>query len=111
VVVLLALVFVLRPMALRLSAVTPQSMLGGGDALLVGPDGVAIELPGSAPGMGTAMITAAGHAMLADDGMISMQNVEGQLRASAMKKLTDLVEQHPEASLSIMRSWMTADQA
>jgi flagellar M-ring protein FliF len=110
VVVLLALVFVLRPMALRLSAVTPQSMLGGGDALLVGPDGVAISLPGTGTGPGAAMITAAGRAMLADDSMVSMQNVEGQLRASAMKKLADLVEQHPEASLSIMRSWMTGDE-
>jgi flagellar M-ring protein FliF len=110
VVVLLALVFVLRPMALRLSAVTPQSMLGGGDALLVGPDGVAISLPGMAASPGTAMITAAGRAMLAEDSMVTMQNIEGQLRASAMKKLADLVEQHPEASLSIMRSWMTADE-
>jgi flagellar M-ring protein FliF len=110
VVVLLALVFVLRPMALRLSAVTPQSMLGGGDALLVGPDGVAISLPGTSASAGTAMI-AAGRAMLAEDSMVSMQNVEGQLRASAMKKLADLVEQHPEASLSIMRSWMTGDEA
>jgi flagellar M-ring protein FliF len=56
------------------------------------------------------MITAAGHAMLADESMVTMQNVEGQLRASAMKKLADLVEQHPEASLSIMRNWMTADE-
>ncbi len=107
VVVLLALIFVLRPMAVRLSAVTPQSMLGGGDALLVGADGVGLSLPMSTS---TAMITAAGHAMLADESMVTMQNVEGQLRASAMKKLADLVEQHPEASLSIMRNWMTADE-
>jgi flagellar M-ring protein FliF len=109
VVVLLALIFVLRPMAVRLSAITPQSMLGGGDALLVSPDGVAIAMPGGTSA-GTAMITAAGRAMLADESMVTMQNVEGQLRASAMKKLADLVEQHPEASLSIMRSWMTADE-
>jgi flagellar M-ring protein FliF len=110
VVVLLALIFVLRPMAVRLSAVTPQSMLGGGDALLVGADGVALSLPGSGMSTSAAMITAAGHAMLADESMVTMQNVEGQLRASAMKKLADLVEQHPEASLSIMRNWMTADE-
>jgi flagellar M-ring protein FliF len=111
VVVLLALIFVLRPMAVRLSAVTPQSMLGGGDKLLVGADGVAISLPGTGMSASAAMITAAGHAMLADESMVTMQNVEGQLRASAMKKLADLVEQHPEASLSIMRNWMTADEA
>ena len=86
-------------------------MLGGGDKLLVGADGVAISLPGTGMSASTAMITAAGHAMLADESMVTMQNVEGQLRASAMKKLADLVEQHPEASLSIMRNWMTADES
>jgi flagellar M-ring protein FliF len=110
VVVLLALLLVLRPMALRLSAVTPQSMLGGGDALLVGPDGVAIAIADGAGGGGLGMIGANGVPMLADESMVTMQNVEGQLRASAMKKLLELVEQHPEASLSIMRSWMTADE-
>ena len=67
VVVLLALIFVLRPMAVRLSAVSPHSMLGGGDALLVGADGVALSLPGTGMSSSTAMITAAGHAMLADE--------------------------------------------
>jgi len=110
VVVLLALLLVLRPMALRLSAVTPQSMLGGGDALLVGPDGVAIAIADGTGAGGLGMIGANGVPMLADESMVTMQNVEGQLRASAMKKLLELVEQHPEASLSIMRSWMTADE-
>jgi flagellar M-ring protein FliF len=48
--------------------------------------------------------------MIADESMVSLQNIEGQLRASAQRKITDLLEQHPEASLSIMRSWMTADE-
>ena len=109
-VVLLALVFVLRPMALRLSAVVPQSMLGGGDALLVGPDGVAITMSDDMPRSTSSLLSAAGQAMLTDESMVNMQNVEGQIRASAMKKLTELVEQHPEASLSIMRSWMMADE-
>ena len=37
VVVLLALLFVLRPMAIRLSAISSQGMLGGSDLLLAGP--------------------------------------------------------------------------
>ena len=110
VVVLLALVFVLRPMALRLSAVTPQSMLGGGDALLVGADGVAIALPMGGGGVG--MIAGpGGQAMLADESMVQVQNIEGSLRASAIRKLAELVEKNPEGSLSIMRSWMTADES
>jgi len=111
IVVLLALIFVLRPMALRLSAVTPQSMLGGGDALLVGPDGVAIAIPDGMGGASGMLGGVGGQAMLTDESMVSLQNVEGQLRATAMRKLTELVEQHPEASLSIMRSWMTTDES
>jgi flagellar M-ring protein FliF len=112
IVVLLALVFVLRPMALRLSAVTPAGLLGG-DPLLVGADGVTLSLAGGSGGMPmlqNGSTGGGGHAMIADESMVSLQNIEGQLRASAQRKITDLLEQHPEASLSIMRSWMTADE-
>jgi flagellar M-ring protein FliF len=87
-------------------------MLGGGDALLVGPDGVAIAIPDGMGGASGGMLGGiGGQAMLTDESMVSLQNVEGQLRATAMRKLTELVEQHPEASLSIMRSWMTTDES
>jgi flagellar M-ring protein FliF len=110
VVVLLALLFVLRPMALRLSAAMPGGLLGS-DPLLVGADGVALALPDGSGGGGMGMIGGGGGAaMLTDESMVNVQNIEGQVRASAMRKLTELVEQHPEASLSIMRSWMTADE-
>jgi len=113
VVVTLALIFVLRPMALRLSAVTPGGMLGA-DPLLMGADGVTLALADGGGGMsmlgggGAAM---GSHALITDESMVNVQNIEGQLRASAMRKLTELVQQHPEASLSIMRSWMTADES
>jgi flagellar M-ring protein FliF len=111
VVVLLALIFVLRPMALRLSAATPGGLFGA-DPLLVGADGVTLALADGTGGGGVGMIGGAGAVgMLTDESMVSVQNIEGQVRASAMRKLTELVEQHPEASLSIMRSWMTADES
>jgi flagellar M-ring protein FliF len=111
VVVLLALFFVLRPMALRLSAATSVGLLGS-DPLLVGADGVTLSYAdGSGGGIGMIGGGGGGNALLADESMVSVQNIEGQLRASAMRKLTELIEQHPEASLSIMRSWMTADES
>jgi flagellar M-ring protein FliF len=111
VVVLLALLFVLRPMALRLSAGAAGGLLGG-DPLLVGADGVVLALPDGTGGGRMGVIGAGGSAgMLTDESMVSVQNIEGQVRASAMRKLTELIEQHPEASLSIMRSWMTADES
>ncbi len=105
VIVLLALIFVLRPMALRLSALSPQGMLAAGDALLSGAGGVSLAAPmrlaGAAGGNGQAMLT--------DESMVNMANVEGQLRASSLRKLSEMVEKHPEESLAIMRGWLTAE--
>ncbi len=108
-VVLLALVFVLRPMAIRLSAITPQNMLGGGDLLLAGPDGGAYANPALTS---AARISASGvPAMITDESMVNMMNVEGQLKASSIRKLSEMVEKHPEESLSIMRGWMTQEHS
>jgi len=49
-------------------------------------------------------------AMLADESMVHMANIDGQLRAASIRKLAEMVEKYPEASLSIMRGWMTQEQ-
>ena len=108
VVVLLALMFVLRPMAIRLSSITPQAMLGGADLLLAGPAGEGFA--DVARAAGTKLLAPAGAAMLTDESMVEMANVEGMLKASSIRKLSDMVERHPEESLSIMRGWMTQEQ-
>jgi len=51
-----------------------------------------------------------GTQAIADESMVNLQNIEGQMRASTMRKVADMVEQHPEATLAIMRGWMTADE-
>ena len=38
--------------------------------------------------------------------MVNVGNIEGQLRASSMRKLGELVEKHPEESIAIVRTWM-----
>lgn len=40
------------------------------------------------------------------DNMIDMNQVEGQVRESSLKKIGDLVENHPEESTSIIRNWI-----
>jgi flagellar M-ring protein FliF len=103
VVVLLALVFVVRPMAIRLS-VTPQEMLANGAALLGGESGALLSAPLRRANGGSNT-----PAMLADESMVEMANVEGQLRASMLRRLSDMVEKHPDESLAIMRSWLTQE--
>jgi flagellar M-ring protein FliF len=105
-VVLLSLLFVVRPLAMRLSAGTMLSMDGEG-GLLAGAGGGTLAgtaMPALASGAKTA-------AMLADESMVDMANIEGQLKASSVRKLTDLVDKHPDESLSIMRAWMNAERA
>jgi flagellar M-ring protein FliF len=106
-VVLMSLLFVVRPLAIRLSESGVLSLGGPGDAPMLGAE--------STGGLGStgmpALAGAARAAMLADESMVDMANIEGQIRASSIRKLAELVDKHPDESLSIMRSWMNAERA
>ncbi len=105
-VILLALFFVVRPMAMRLTIAGEQ--LGGGDATMLTHE--------SGGGHALAPTGAGAHAapgvpMLTDDSMVDLVNIEGQMRASSLRKLVELVEKHPDESLSIMRGWLSQERA
>ncbi len=38
--------------------------------------------------------------------MIDMEKVEGRVKASSMQKVNELVEKHPEETVSVIRNWM-----
>jgi flagellar M-ring protein FliF len=40
------------------------------------------------------------------DATIDIAKIEGQVRASSVKKVSEFVERHPEASISIIRNWL-----
>lgn len=121
-VALLALLVFVRPMVNRLVALG-QGGAGGGAMALAGgaPTSIAALTSNSvaqvAEAGGVARIAGPGGSMAAggaaggaeggeDAGMVEVANVEGQLRASSIRKLTGLVEQHPDESLTIVRAWM-----
>ena len=62
-------------------------------------------------GGGTALATAAPRAMAVNDqgDSIDMGQVEGRVAASSLRKVTEIVEKHPEEAVSIVRSWMYQD--
>jgi flagellar M-ring protein FliF len=107
-----ALLVVFRPIVNRL---TLAPALAG---MLAGPGGEALAgLSAGALGADAMrMLEApAGAARLAgpgggtegeEDSMVDLSNIEGQLRASSIRRLSELVSKHPEESLSIVRSWM-----
>ncbi len=105
---------VVRPMVTRLTTLpgTPAqatAQLNGstgaaddGQALLAGPASEGRRALGN---------EASDAGMAGDDSLISIANIEGQLRASSVRRLAEMVEKHPEESLSIVRGWMQQEPA
>jgi flagellar M-ring protein FliF len=40
---------------------------------------------------------------------VTMSNIQGQLRASSIRKVTQLVDRHPDTTLGIIRGWIATD--
>ena len=102
----LALLLVLRPMVLRITSVAPEAVAGGGTVLasLAGPAAPAL------PGPTTQAFASPGSpAMLEDESMVNIAQIEGQMRASSLRRIGELVEKHPEETLSIVRGWMVQE--
>jgi flagellar M-ring protein FliF len=54
-----------------------------------------------------------GMVQLGDSGgggenMVNLSSVQGRVRESAVKKVTEIVDQYPEESLGVVRSWMNS---
>jgi flagellar M-ring protein FliF len=106
---ILALLLVLRPMVLRITSVAPSMLAGGGSALaaLGGGHGVP-ALTGAAPQAALAA-PAQLPALLEDESMVNIAQIEGQMRASSLRRIGELVEKHPDETLAIMRGWMVQE--
>ncbi len=44
-----------------------------------------------------------------EDSLIDMQQVEGKVKASSVKKVEDIVDAYPTETVSVLRSWMTQE--
>jgi flagellar M-ring protein FliF len=112
---LLALLLVLRPMVLRLTTLQPMLPAPGAGAeapFMALPDGSGGGTPGlimPAPFMAGLPGQAAAMAMLEDESMVNLAQIEGQIRASSLRKISDLADKHPEETLSIVRGWMARE--
>jgi flagellar M-ring protein FliF len=107
----LTLLVVLRPMVLRITAA------GGGAAALAGGSSLLTALTGASaaaalPGPTTQAIAAgAPPPLLEDESMVNIAQIEGQMRASSLRRISELVEKHPEETLSIVRGWMVQENS
>lgn len=103
----LMIFFVLRPLV--------KAASGGGRAGVAGPEMVA--LPGAPPSAGgmQALPAASGGAGAGQmpmlpasemDQRLDIARIEGQVKASSVRKVSDFVESHPDESRSILRTWV-----
>jgi len=101
----LALLLVLRPMVVRITSVTPAA-LGGTAALPALAGAAAAALPAPAA---HALTNGATPALIEDESMVNIAQIEGQMRASSLRRIGQLVEKHPDETLSIIRRWMVQE--
>ncbi|GAB4393671.1 MAG: flagellar basal-body MS-ring/collar protein FliF [Kiloniellaceae bacterium] len=123
VVAVLVLLLVVRPLLGRLLEVDEESLGEGAPAMLpdgtpqpalVGPDGQEIpRLPGDPA---TVVATRVGEEGGSEknianeiDQMIDLNQVEGRVRASSVKKIGEIIEKHPEEAVGIIRGWLHAE--
>jgi flagellar M-ring protein FliF len=114
VVALAAILLLLRPLVGRLGVAlaSPPGLAfagagGGGTIALDGVEGAAI-----ADGTGDPAVTADRTAALpgaTEDTLISVAQVEGQMRASALKALAEMVDSNPDQAVTVVRRWLTPE--
>lgn len=104
---ILIIFLVARPLAKSASGTPAMAAIGnaaGASGNRAGADAVAGPEPAAAI---TADVDRPRVSMPAphDDG-IDISQIDGRVKASSVKKVAGIVEQHPEESMSILRTWM-----
>lgn len=102
--IILVILLVLQPMVGRLLATEGPQLEEDLEAqLLAGrPMGPALEGPERGEEFEA-------PALEDEDSLINMQQVEGKVKASSVKKVEDIVENYPNETVSVLRSWMSSE--
>lgn len=108
IVALLVLLLVVRPLLSRALAPRPAEL---------GPPG-GLQLADDSAGGSLALPSAIGSELTAlssevprnnIEAMIDIARVEGQVKASSLKKIGEIVDKHPEEAVAIVRNWLYQD--
>lgn len=96
---LLLIFFVLRPLL--------KTASGGGQMALTGPGGVPVTslqttIVGGAAPLGQAQLAAPSEM----DQRLDIARIEGQVKASSVKRVAEFVDKHPDESSAILRAWV-----
>lgn len=103
---ILILLMVVRPIILRIienSEVVNNDMEA--QALLATAQGQ--EFPSLPDFSGSsAMVDTYNKVEEDEDMLVSVQNIDGRVRASSLKRIGEIIDKHPEEAVTILRSWM-----
>jgi flagellar M-ring protein FliF len=121
VMIILVVLLVLQPMIGKLMASLPQSfpagdttgvpMLPGGRPMM-NPALMSPQMAGALPGGGNMAelpAPADGSPLPEENAMINVKSIEGKVKASAVKKVEDIVATYPTETVSVLRSWMAQE--
>ncbi|WP_376093069.1 flagellar M-ring protein FliF C-terminal domain-containing protein [Roseomonas sp. CCTCC AB2023176] len=101
-VALIALLLVIRPLTRRLTVVPQAAAVAAaaGGAALAGAGDASAALGGPAP-------LAALPGVTAGDELVSAHHVQGQIRASSIARVAELMQAHPDQGLAVIRGWLS----
>jgi flagellar M-ring protein FliF len=105
----LALLLVLRPMVLRLTTLGTSAAALASGGLLAGPGAMVAHGGLAGSGATPALPQPIPAGLLEDESMVNIAQIEGQMRASSLRRISELVEKHPEETLSIVHGWMVQE--
>jgi len=105
----LALLLVLRPMVLRLTTLNVAGALSSSGTALAVIGGGAPGGASAVPDLGALSVVGPAPRLLEDESMVNIAQIEGQMRASSLRRITQIVEKHPDETLSIVRGWMVQE--
>ena len=99
---LIAMFFVLRPLIARV-APGAAGIGAARPADAAGPASIAIAGPEGHEGLSDALPS---PDQLSEDMLIDIAQVAGKVKQSSVRKIGELVNNHPDESISILRSWL-----
>ncbi|PCI99716.1 MAG: flagellar M-ring protein FliF [Alphaproteobacteria bacterium] len=114
--VILVVLLVLQPMVTKLMSVDLSPNTGLDDMLQHDLLAASSANPALAPPpTGAVQIGADGQPITNnieeddEDDLINIQGIEGRVKASTVKKVEEIVENYPDETVSVIRSWMTQE--
>ncbi len=108
------MIFIVKPLVSGIAAggvglggAPALAAAGGGAPVLVSPDTVVQQLPASVGGGSTEVGALPSPELTAHmEDTIDVAKIQGQVKASSVNKVAEIVESHPEESISILRTWL-----